>query len=113
MGGTGDIGGAVCDTLARQGCRIVVIDLDEDRCAAKAASLPGADAHSAYRCALFAPRRVLKQRARANLSPAAAYSLTLSLSLSSLSLYFSFTLSPHASWRWTVALRHLDQRERP
>ena len=39
-GGTGSIGRCVAQSLAIQGCRVVVVDLDEQKCQEFAASLP-------------------------------------------------------------------------
>lgn len=39
-GGTGSIGLAVAKSLAAQGCRIAVVDLNEDKCKEVAAHLP-------------------------------------------------------------------------
>ena len=39
-GGTGAIGSAVVKQLAAQGCRVIVVDLDQAKCAAAAAALP-------------------------------------------------------------------------
>jgi len=42
-GGAGPLGLVLADALARAGARIVVVDLDEERCAATTAALPGSD----------------------------------------------------------------------
>ena len=39
-GGAGGIGGAVCHRLAEEGCRVVVVDLDQDAAGKVAESLP-------------------------------------------------------------------------
>lgn len=39
-GGTGSIGWAVCRDLAAKGCKVVVVDLNEERCRKYAQDLP-------------------------------------------------------------------------
>ena len=51
-GGTGAIGGAVCDVLAAQGCRVVVVDIDEEKCIEKAAALAASSAGFHFGCAI-------------------------------------------------------------
>jgi NAD(P)-dependent dehydrogenase (short-subunit alcohol dehydrogenase family) len=56
-GGAGPLGSVLADALARSGARVVVIDLDEQACAATVAALPG-DGHAVLAANLLDPQGI-------------------------------------------------------